>query len=169
MAEQGYVWHFAALGRDEEALQRYLLGLETGGVTSRFISLPLLARLDKELAFKLVTNSERFLQGWKQHDELYRALKDPGTDHRELINTILKFASATPSAESYLIDFTRVPLGEYSTSVDTTPIWDPAFSACRSHLLLKVRRLSEGVFDYWDVHGFPPQCKKLGAADFECP
>jgi hypothetical protein len=74
-----------------------------------------------------------------------------------------------PPVESYLIQFTLVPLGEYNAIVDTIPIWDPAFSAFRQSVYFKEKVIAAGVFDCWDVHGFPPQCKKLGAADFECP
>jgi TolB-like protein len=161
-------WALAALGRDEEALERYLRHLETGGITSRFISLPLLSRLDQELAFKLVTNGERFLAGWSKQDELYRAYKEPGRDHSELTNAILEFARATPSADIKLIEFTLVPLGEYGFGTDAIAFWDPVYSAYRQSTYFKGKIVSSGVFDYWDVHGFPPQCKKLGAADFEC-
>jgi hypothetical protein len=34
--------------------------------------------------------------------------------------------------------------------------------------IFKGKMVSSGVFDYWDAHGRPPQCKKVGSNDFEC-
>jgi TolB-like protein len=162
-------WALAALGEDEAAHRRYLQNIDTGGIRSRFISLPLLSRLDKELAFKLATNSERFLAGWNKHDELYLAYKQPDGDHSDLIKSMLEFARAMSSADTQLIEFTLVPLGEFGLGTDPIAFWDPAYSAYRQSAYFRGKIVTSGIFDYWDVHGFPPQCERLGANDFVCP
>jgi TolB-like protein/Tfp pilus assembly protein PilF len=75
----------AAMGRDDEALAAYVEGLNTSTTKVAYAHFPLLARLDEELGFKSASNAEAALQGWRRHDELWLAYRNPERDHAELI------------------------------------------------------------------------------------
>jgi TolB-like protein len=46
--------------------------------------------------------------------------------------------------------------------------WDRYPPAWRNSPGMKKKLAMQGVFDYWRVNGFPPQCHPLGAQDFNC-
>lgn len=46
--------------------------------------------------------------------------------------------------------------------------WNPAYSGIRSSPAFKVFLERFGVPSYWREHGYPPQCRPVGARDFRC-
>jgi TolB-like protein len=46
--------------------------------------------------------------------------------------------------------------------------WDPAFDGLRASLAFKRILEQVGVPAYWREHGYPPQCRAVGADDYEC-
>jgi adenylate cyclase len=100
---------------------------------------------------------------------LFRALTDPSfspRDRQEAL-ALVKPRDDTDvglGAVWILKDYDRV--GEFFT--DTPPFWVPGDadwlkSQARKRLMERWR-----LPEYWRAHGFPPQCKPVGAADFVC-
>jgi TolB-like protein len=50
----------------------------------------------------------------------------------------------------------------------TVEHWDPAYEGLRATPAFKRILGRLGVPDYWRAHGYPPQCRPVGADDFEC-
>lgn len=73
----------------------------------------------------------------------------------------------TPTWHIVLRDYDRAAAWEGRL---TTPVsyWDPVHAGFRDSPVF--RRILErlGVPAYWSDHGFPPQCRPVGADDFEC-
>jgi hypothetical protein len=46
--------------------------------------------------------------------------------------------------------------------------WDPAYQGLRAAPAFKRILALQGVPVYWREHGYPPQCRPVGADDFEC-
>ena len=67
-------------------------------------------------------------------------------------------------------------LGAYDvvpTAIDDDPTniiaaWEPVRPSFRNSPAFKRTLERLGVPAYWRKHGFPPQCRPLGATDFEC-
>jgi hypothetical protein len=62
-----------------------------------------------------------------------------------------------------------IPLGAY----DLLPrypaaMWGPDHAGYRRSPQFKRYIRESGVLDYWQSHGFPPQCQSRGRDDFEC-
>jgi hypothetical protein len=47
-------------------------------------------------------------------------------------------------------------------------LWSSHFAAYRRSPQFKQFIRDIGVLDYWQAHGFPPQCRALGKEDFAC-
>jgi hypothetical protein len=47
-------------------------------------------------------------------------------------------------------------------------LWHPDGDEFRMTPQFKTIMRQLGVFEYWQVRGFPPQCKPIGDDDFEC-
>ncbi len=158
----------AAMGRDEEALAAYIKALDTSSAKVQFAHLPLLARLDKELAFKSTTNSPSVLWGWRRHDELWRAYRNPEQDHSDLIRSIQGFIGAQSGAFDDLADFIVHPLGTEWRIPERLLLWDASMKRYRQTEAFKAYIRDSGAYDYWRTAGFPPQCRPVGNADFAC-
>ena len=161
----------AAQGRDDEALQVMQRALDNGRWFSDYIVLPLLARKDEPLAFKLATNSPRLLAGWPGHDELWDAYRHPDRDHIELAESIQNFlvAEGRDSADSTeTLHIVAISLRSDWRTFDPVMLWDASLQRYRRGEAFKTYMRDSGVYDYWRQRGFPPQCRPLGDNDFEC-
>lgn len=158
----------AAMGRDDEALAAYLKGLDKSSVKVAYAHFPLLARLDQELAFKSASNSEVVLQGWRRHDELWLAYRSPERDHAELIESIRIHFNDLKGGYGEMFGFVTNPLGIGWRVPDGLLMWDASMARNRQTSEFKSYIHESGVFEYWQVAGFPPQCRPVGKDDFEC-
>ena len=116
----------------------------------------------------MATNDYFLLQGWRFHDELWRAYLNPDDDHSELIESMRLHLEQR--AGGYTEDFQYVahPIGMGWRVPDSLIMWDPMMSRYRqSEPFIRYIRES-GAYDFWLEHGFPPQCRPLGDRDFEC-
>ena len=62
---------------------------------------------------------------------------------------------------------------EVATAIDDDPTniiaaWELIRPSFRNSPAFKRLLEDLGVSAYWRKHGFPPQCRPLGATDFEC-
>ncbi len=158
----------AALGKDEESLQAYIGSLNNSTSPVGAAHLASLARLDKELAFKSATNDSSLLRGWRRHDELWRAYKNPDQDHSELIESIRIHLDAR--VNGYEDDFTFIaqPIGASFGIPESALLWDDSLRRYRETDAFKSYMHESGVFEYWQNVDFPPQCKAVGDDDFKC-
>ena len=102
---------------------------------------------------------------------LFRALTDPtfnGADRQEalaLVEAVRDDHSAAIAALWILRDYDRI----VEISTDFPVYWLPGDAAwlkspARRRMIERWR-----LPEYWRAHGFPPQCRAVGAADFSCP
>jgi len=158
----------ASLGRDEEALAAYTAGLDNSVIKIEFSYLPMLARLDEELAFKSTTNHRTLLLGWRRHDELYQAYKNPEGDHSDLIESIRRYFDAKESSVEYDFSYIVQPIGNHWRVPVNLLLWDASMKRYRQSNEFKSYMHESGIFDYWRAVTYPPQCKPVGDNDFEC-
>lgn len=155
-----------SMGRDAEALAAYRRALNAGAV-SFYFCFHLLARTGQEVAFKFATTSPGILLGWRRHDELYEAHRHLERTYPELVADIRKFDAKKATRIANLGEL-LVPLGAYDLNPTFDVTWDASFAGYRRSEQFKARMKNSGVYDYWRKHGFPPQCRAVGAGDFAC-
>lgn len=166
-SENRYVT-LSVMGRETEALEAFEAALDKSLSKLYYTYLPLLARMEKPLAFKLAANDAGLLNGWRQHDALYDAYRRPDEDHSELIESIYEFMSKRGGR--FLLDYNYLvlPIGADVEIPDTTLMWDPSAHNYRQSDSFKSYMRETGALDYWREFGYPPQCRPLGDDDFEC-
>ncbi len=166
-SENRYVM-LSVMGRDTEALEAFGVALDKSLSKLYYTYLPMLARMEKPLAFKLAANDISLLNGWRQHNALYDAYRHPGEDHSQLIESIHAFMSKRGGR--YLLDYNYLvmPIGADVEIPDSTLMWDPSVRNYRQTESFKSYIRKTGALDYWREFGYPPQCRPLGDDDFEC-
>ena len=164
---ENYVATMAVLGRDEEAIETLLLYLDKGVHKPKWIPLGMLARQGKELAFKSITNSQNLFFGWRRHDELYEAYRNPGL-YEELAQDLLLFARKQTEISDPEISFYLLPIGAYDLPTFMFLEWDASYILYRQSSEFKSFIKKSGIHTYWRKTGFPPQCRAVGEDDFEC-
>jgi len=131
-------------------------------------ALELFARRGEKDLFLAATNSPKLLYGWRRHEELYAAFRDPSREHIELGKDILRFAAERGDRSSVAIDIAVVPLGVYPKTLGSASIWVASYQRYRCSTEFRQMMRDIGVYDYWRKYGFPPQCKAIEKDDFEC-
>jgi adenylate cyclase len=156
----------ALMGDDATALELYERGIATGFVTNRADTLieRLVARGDRLAAMLLMGQLE-------MPPELQQAIIGaieqgaPPAQLGELLARHPRFD--TPSWHIALRAYDRAAAweGRITTLVS---YWDPVHAGFRNSPAF--RRIIEylGVPAYWREHGYPPQCRPVGADDYEC-
>ncbi len=157
----------ANLGRDKEAFARLREGYDVGRIKPIYTPLAMLARLDEEMVFKSFTNSQHVFFGWRRHEELYEAYKNPGK-HEELANDLLHFARSRTSIPELDLSMYITPIGAYDLPPFALYMWDASLSHYRQSPQWKTHIRKTNTDDYWREHGYPPQCRPVGDDDFEC-
>jgi adenylate cyclase len=158
-------------GRTDDALRLYELGLENGYITNDIPFAPTLAaRGDRFGALSI-------LAGTYQADAqlirpLFRALTDPKFSEHDrqdalaLVDRARNTRGWIPTALWMLRAYDKIIA---ATRWPEPAIWwareDPAWLKSESR---KQAMLHWHLPEYWRKHGFPPQCRPIGEADFEC-
>jgi TolB-like protein/Tfp pilus assembly protein PilF len=157
-----------SVGRYDEAYAKFLAALERGAVNSQYYNVAVLAHHQQRTAFMLAINQSNWLPGWRRHREVYDAFQNLEGDHRALAADLVAFVGDSLEDRPYLADL-LIPLGAYELrSSSPQVLWASHFAAYRRSPQFKQFIRDIGVLDYWRAHGFPPQCRKLGAEDFAC-
>lgn len=161
-------WFLASTGHDEEALQVLRDALNAGFAKIWFAHMPLLARIDNEIAFKAATNDSHALRGWRRHDELYVAFRNLDADHSELAKSVADFFAANPGRDSDFSESTMVALGYVPNITSAQAIWGDIGQKLRKTSQFKDLIKRSGVLAYWDETDYPEGCRPVGSDDFEC-
>lgn len=161
-------WMLAAMGKDDDAFAAFHEGLNRGILPLGYTHVALLARLNKEVLFKSVTNHPALLFGWHQHDELYMAYRNLDGDYKDLVKSIRAFVKNRAGLDDYNIDTILLALGDYQQIPGIVSFWDASAKPYRQSDAFKDYAHKAGIYDYWREYGFLPQCRPLGEDDFEC-
>ena len=104
-------------------------------------------------------------------------LADPrGRPHPQARALIERYGHpGTPDANALGLSHLHLWLGDFApiaTTDDTANgiiiTWERRPAAFRNSAPMKAKLHAIGAFAYWRAHGFPPQCKPVGADDFHC-
>jgi TolB-like protein/Flp pilus assembly protein TadD len=107
-------------------------------------------------------------------EDYYRALVDPDFDFEtERLEFETRYQTATGNALDWGEDDAFSPLtfkvfDAVATVGSNQTFWVPYPVEWRTAPRRKAIIIENGLPDYWREHGFPPQCRPLGHADFEC-
>lgn len=157
-----------SVGRFDEAYAKFLAALERGAVNSQYYNVAVLARHQQRTAFMLAINQSNWLPGWRRHGEVYEAFQNLDGDHRALAADLVAFVGDELAQRPYLADL-LIPLGAHELRTPSPQVlWSGHFAAYRRSPQFKQFIRDIGVLAYWQAHGFPPQCRALGAEDFAC-
>ena len=157
-------------GDDAQGLALFEQGVRSGFVGNRFLSfLPALVRQGNTLAASLLLDSGDIPA--ELHPILLQALAKPNIQRRDAAALVERHAHQPGDRRAYILMY----LGDFEAAADS-PIgarwenlaWQPGQDAWRNSPTFK-RLLNEaGVTGYWRKHGFPRQCRAVGASDFWC-
>ena len=158
----------AEMGRDEESRDAYLKALNISTTKPQFAYFASLARLGEELVFKAVTNGPTLLKGWRRHDELWNAYRNPDQDHGELIESMRLYMESKGNLIVEDFEFLVHPLGNDWRIPSKSVLWDASMKRYRQSNAFKSYIHESGILEYWQEVGYPPQCWPVGEDDFEC-
>lgn len=130
-----------------------------------------LAQLNQQLAFISALNAPYFFPGWHRNGEIYQAYKNPQLDHAELT----KAAYETLSEESKKLLWWRFVLSPLGYANAPNHDYIDVFGTKHKNIdnpKIKSYIKEAGIYDYWQQHGYPPQCRALPKSkikdDFVC-
>jgi len=158
----------ANLGRDEESRDAFTQALNFSTSKPQYAHFASLARLGEELVFKAITNDDSLLRGWRRHDELWNAYRNPGEDYGELIDSIRQHMEANGVFNRDDFEYLVHPLGSDWRVPSSLALWDDSMRHYRKSNAFKLYIRESGILNYWREVGFPPQCKPIGQNDFAC-
>ena len=165
---ENYITVLAGAGRDQEAFEHFQKLLDYGIVKASEADLPMLARMGEETAFKAIANSENLFFGWNRIDDLYKALRDPDGDHSQLRRSLRHYLDVRPGKDPFAAAIILGFLGEVSGDYISYLLWNKSYQPLRRTDEIKSYIRRAGILAYWQQHGFPPQCRAVGADDFAC-
>jgi hypothetical protein len=126
-----------------------------------------LAQTNQELVFMAGLNSPDLFVGWHRNGEIYQAFKNPQLDHTELSRSAYEYLSERNKKILYW-PFVLRPLGFISAKSDNDYAVFRTNHKNINHVKVKAYIKEAGIYDYWQQHGYPPQCLPLGEDDYEC-
>lgn len=163
-------------GQDDQALALFERGVANRFVGSRSISfVPLLVERGDRLAALLLLDGLQAPLGLQR--ELLASLqqpKRPVADAEALLArhgvTAAGYSGVPLTREHALLWLGAFDLvaAEDAGADDTVIAWEPRPAGWRNSPAFKRLLVKLGVPTYWRKHGFPPQCRAVGASDFSC-
>jgi TolB-like protein len=159
------------LGRTDDALRLYAVGLENGYLKNDVPFAPALAaRGDRFGALSILAGV--YVYDPQLIRPLFRALTDRTFSEQDrqdalaLVDRARNTRTWIPNALWMLKAYDKIIA---ATEYPEPPIWwareDPAWLKSQSR---KQAMQHWHLPDYWRKHGFPPQCRPIGESDFEC-
>jgi adenylate cyclase len=157
------------MGRPEQGYAHFQAALDKGTVTAQYINFRLLAQSGQKDFFMFVVNQSHWLPGWRRYGAIWDAYQDLAGDHTALVEEIRQFAGLEAAGPPSELSALLIPLGAYDL-VPEYPLlmWGPDHAGYRRSPQFRHYIHQSGVYDYWRAHGFPPQCRPVGADGFEC-
>jgi TolB-like protein len=173
-------WKAQALlfaGDLEQALSLFEQGVATGFIDNRAIGfVPALVARGDTVAARLLLDKLRVSTALNA--VMIEALGDPETPRTDAAPIIESAGSGIIKASgvglsksmAYLWagDFDRAADADFGGTTDSILAWELSRPAWRNSPGFKRTLQENGVLAYWQAHGFPPHCRALGEADFEC-
>ncbi len=157
------------LGRPEEARQALIDAAAEGALVTGSTVLLMLHALDMRDAFFLMGSVNPRLRGWHDFPALYEALGQPEADH-SILRSRLEALDGRSAGSVLSGDIGELlgALGDPRRTLESWFIWLPTLAHHRQSAAFRTSVIDSGRLRYWQEHGFPPQCRALGADDFEC-
>jgi adenylate cyclase len=166
-------------GDENKALALFEQGVAAGFVTNRANSfVPAMVRNGDTLAARLILKDINVSAEFSTI--LIAALSKPAASKIDATALLAKFGAQNTKSSGidlsprivylWLGDFDAV--GEHASDTESTNdeilSWEPARPGWRNSAGFKQVLRKSGVFDYWQKHGYPPQCHAVGNDDFTC-
>jgi tetratricopeptide (TPR) repeat protein len=158
------------LGRRDEARQALLDAAAGGALIAGPPLLLALHALDMREEFYIVGGMVPRLRGWYDFAALYEALGQPASDRgvlRSRLSALWESADEVAnrwSGERILM----AALGDEHSALASYLEWLPTQAHYRRSAAFRTSVIEGGRLRYWQEHGFPPQCRAVGADDFVC-
>jgi hypothetical protein len=173
-------WKAVALlyaGRTDQAMKLFEQGVAVGFVKNRAESfiVPLVRRGDRvgaTLVLRELGASPAVIARVLQAIE--RPAPTPAAELDALVRDVTSVARpgdqtiSPTSLYLWLGLYDRIPGTNDSGMSFSTPHWDPGLPGFRNSAAFKNILNGLGISAYWREHGFPPQCRAVGAKDFTC-
>jgi tetratricopeptide (TPR) repeat protein len=156
-------------GLYQEAIDLYIENVGNGLLNSQDAPLEALAQLKQKLPFIMAINSEFYFKGWQKNHEIYQSYQMPQSDHSELIKEAVNWVSRKEKEPLYW-RYVLMPIGYEPDPKIFHEFYEVFLYKPKNinSLVIKKYLKDTGVFNYWQQHGYPSQCKPLGEEDFEC-
>jgi tetratricopeptide (TPR) repeat protein len=172
-------WKAQALlyvGDEEQALAMFERGVKSGFVRNRAIGfVPALVHTGNTLAARLLL--DKLMIPWELGEILLAALANPqapAPDPKAIVarfdfsNSAAGVELGLPVAHLWLGAFGAVAETANGAGSDEVLPWIRAHPGWRNSAGFKKVLELTGVTAYWESHGYPPQCRAVGADDFTC-
>jgi tetratricopeptide (TPR) repeat protein len=158
------------LGRRQEARQALIDAAAGGALIAGPPLLLTLHALDMREEFYIVGGMMPRLRGWYDFAAIYEALGDPDADHSVLRSRLSAlWQSGDEVANRWAGERTLMAaLGDQQTALASYLEWLPTQAHYRRSAAFRTSVIDGGRLRYWQEHGFPPQCRAVGADDFVC-
>lgn len=161
---------YLALGRTDAALRSYEVGMTRAYWNLDAYFAPAAAARGERLGV-LGMLAQQLRAQPQVIQPIFRALTDPKFNERDRQEALALVDRGNEDTDSTFAALWILRSYDEMSAVNTdnpSVIWlggDPAWlkSAGRKKLMLRWR-----LPEYWRQHGFPPQCRPIGEADFEC-
>jgi len=163
-------------GRTDDALDLFERGVADGFIVNlaeNFVG-PLIARGDV-IAAQLLLDEMGIAPDVRQ--VLVDTLQRPGPPSRDAQVIVERFFASTevPYLVQLGLTYPYLWLGEFAKAAanqdvltGAAVIWERYPPGFHGSPVFKGMLESSGVLAYWRTHGFPPQCRAVGAEDFTC-
>jgi len=159
------------LGRRDEARRALIDAAANGAMIATAGNLLLWHALDMREGFYLVGSMVPRLRGWYDFAAIYEALNQPEADHSVLRSRILALpwqSGDSAANRSPEIGALLTALGDQRSTPPSWFNWLPSMAHHRQSAAFRTSVINGGRLRYWQEHGFPPQCRAVGADDFVC-
>ncbi|HSD68562.1 MAG TPA: hypothetical protein VLB07_03365 [Woeseiaceae bacterium] len=154
-----------SLGRKDEASAVTDAAIDAGAFGEAVGQLILFTELERRDAFLVMAIGMSALRGVSKFNALYDALVDPREDPLLAAEIRARLIENKASTRTYAL---LNALGDYKDPPQIVSHWGEVMRGYRRSPEFKTHMRASGVDAYWRKHGFPPQCRPLGADDFEC-
>ncbi len=156
------------MGRTEEAFAAFRQVLAEGLGTGEWLNFGMLAHFREDIAFTNGVNMASVLPRYSRTGEIYEAYLNPDEDHSELGADAWRYAASIGNETNIMVVLLLLPLDPYGSEAIPFIYWQTEMRAWRQTGSFKNKIRHTGILDYWRRHGFPPQCRPVGADDFAC-
>ena len=167
---QHLVWVLHARGQTDRAVAHYRTLVRNDAEFNDAVLLLEFIRRRDETAVRHIVNS-------LEHNEplppiVLQALRDPRHTDRIAAQNAMREWLRTSNFNKRKVFSITLALGAYDMvftgQASTFPLWIPEAPDYRRSEAFHDFVREMNLDDYWRAHGFPPQCRPVGAGDFSC-